>query len=161
MKHRIIVVECKPDKELVRWILERVKVRAKIYHRAYKGGKGMVFDTVKRRIGVLAIVDEDPETPRHPLYKELKLIYSSKHLNVFVYTKSNNVILELRPRLEGWLLAIINETKQKVIHVRDERFLHAKLSAYPKLVKRILERVCHSKILEELIDNIRKYIKRT
>jgi len=42
--------------------------------------------------------------------------------------------------LEGWLLAIIKETKQKIAYAQDEEFLHAKLSANPKHIVEILKK---------------------
>ncbi len=159
MRHRIVVVECKPDKELARWVLEKINVRTKIYHRAHKGGKGMVLDLVRKIQGILAIIDEDPGAPRHPLYRELKLICSSRYLNVYRYTRHNNIILELRPRLEGWLFAIIKETRQRMAYARDEEFLHAKLSAKPIHIVEILEKVWNkSRILKELIHHVKEHI---
>ena len=159
MRHRIIIVECKPDRELARWILRKINVKTRIAHRAHKGGKGMVLDFVRKTSGVLAIIDEDPGAPRHPLYAEFKLVYCSRYLNVYEYTKNNNITLELRPRLEGWLLAIIRETKQRRIYIKDEDLLHLKLSAKPKRIIEILERTQDkSRILKELIDNMKEHI---
>ncbi len=92
----------------------------------------MVLDVVQRNISTLAIVDEDPDAPKHPIYRELRHIYGSRHLNIYQYVETNSIIIEIRPRLEGWLLAMINETKQ-TMHIRDEGFLHARLSAKTKI----------------------------
>jgi len=159
MRHRIIAVECKPDRELAQWVLKKINIRTRIIHRAHKGGKGMVLDLVRKTPGVLAIIDEDPGAPRHPLYAELKLMYCSRYLNVYEYAKNNNIILELRPRLEGWLLAIMRETKQRTIRVEDEDSLHLKLSVKPKRIIEVLERAQDkSRILKELIANMREHI---
>ncbi|MEX0569172.1 MAG: hypothetical protein Q6363_008455 [Candidatus Njordarchaeota archaeon] len=159
MRHRIIVVECKPDKELALWVIRKINIRTKIIHRAHKGGKGMVLDFVRKISGVLAIIDEDPGTPRHPLYAELKPIYHSRYLNVYEYTKNNNIILELRPRLEGWLLAVMGEAKQRIMPIKDEDLLHLKLSAKPRQIIEILEKTRDkSRILENLINNVKEHI---
>jgi len=118
MKYRRIVVECKPDKELINWIFNIINVRMKIIHRAYKGGKGAVMDIIKTSDHVIAVVDEDPDAPRHPSYSKLTTIYSSNYLNIYSGIH-NNIISELRPNLEGWLLAIIEETHMKIGYPKD------------------------------------------
>jgi len=158
MKYRRIVVECKPDKELINWIFNIINVRMKIIHRVYKGGKGAVMDIIKTSDHVIAVVDEDPDAPRHPLYSKLTTIYNSNYLNIYGGIH-NNIVFELRPNLEGWLLAIIRETHMKIGYPKDEKYLHARLSARPRQIITILEKARKkSKILLEFITNFKKYI---
>ncbi|MGQ4892621.1 MAG: hypothetical protein ACP6IP_09060 [Candidatus Njordarchaeia archaeon] len=159
MKRRRIAIECKPDKRLILWILNQIRVKTKVYHRPYKGGKGSVFEIIKNESNILAIIDEDPDAPKHPLYDQLKKVYTSDSLNVYAQKGKNNIVIEIRPRLEAWVLKIIKEAKIKSRQSRNERRLHAEFSARPNKIVEILNMAKNkSRILDELIEKIKESI---
>jgi hypothetical protein len=94
---KMVHVECRPYEVLVSKLgLNKKMVK---HHQ----GKSRVFHNLKLTKDQLAMVDEDPGSPRHPYEKSFELKEESGGSKYFT-DKSGNKIIVLRVKLEDWII---------------------------------------------------------
>jgi len=100
-------VECLPDELLV----SKLGFRAKsITHHT---GKSRVFHVLSKNENQLAIVDEDPGSPKTSYEKSLKLLEEFEGISYFV-DKSGNKVFILKGKLEDWTIRLCKQHKIKL-----------------------------------------------
>jgi len=102
-----IHVECLPDEALVKKLGYTKK---KITHHS---GKAKVFGKLKKSTNLIAMVDEDPNSPQSSYEKRLVLL--NEEYGVKVYKDNlGNKIITLKVKLEDWLINACKISKIKL-----------------------------------------------
>lgn len=96
------IVECKPDKALVKILTNAPK--KSIIHAANKSEAIKIL--LKTREPSIAVVDEDPGGPWPGVFKNFKLERNFRQCDIAVYIEpsSERKLIVIRPRLEEWLI---------------------------------------------------------
>jgi hypothetical protein len=97
-------VECKPDETLVRKL--GVSRKSVTHHQ----GKSRVFASLKKNKEKLAMVDEDPMSPKTTYERSLKLTEQFGGLKYYQDGSGNRVIV-LSGKLEDWIISICSKQK--------------------------------------------------
>ena len=136
-----VFVECKPDQKLINFIAISKRLKIDMVH---CGDKPRVLKNTLRNAGSIGIIDEDPGSPQSSLLKMFKEIKEDNDLGIRVYKGSNgSILIELRPRLEEWLLRLCRLSR---INVKKHGF-----PSDPGLFKKIINQRLNNleKLLEE------------
>ncbi len=97
-------VECLPDETLIRSL--GISKRMVEHH----AGKARVFHRLKTTDGNIGMVDEDPNSVKHP--DENKLILKDERFGIKRYKdQRGNSILILKVKLEDWIIAVCKVAK--------------------------------------------------
>jgi hypothetical protein len=101
---REVHVECKPDEALVR----RLGInRNQVTHHA---GKSRVFAKMKKSVGQIALVDEDPGSPQTSYEK--RLVFRSEEHGIKEFEDdAGNRVLVLTGKLEDWVVDTCKKAK--------------------------------------------------
>lgn len=133
-------VECYPDGLLVSKLGFTTK---KIKHGF---GKSRVLKKLSRSSGSLGLVDEDPGQSKHPYEKKLSEDKTSVNLKLFKDPNGNKII-ELKVKLENWILNACTESKINPAQFNlpaDPHKLHiiinSKLKNYGDLLDELIRR---------------------
>jgi hypothetical protein len=131
----IIHVECLPDETLVKVIVFATK---KIIHHQ---GKSRVFAMICDRSNQIAVVDEDPDAPKHKYERELVLKAEEHGIKYYFDSKRKNKVFVLKVKLEDWIISIC---KKNNISLKDyglpekandlHRIINYRLPAFEKLL---------------------------
>jgi len=136
----MLLLECKPDEELARRL---GRVRRDCLH---LNDKGRVCNWLKRKSGLVAMIDEDPGATQPPYLHELKLISDAHGIRVLIDESRDHRVIILQPRLEEWVIATA-----KAASVALEEFglsergndlhreINSRLPGFAKLIDRLLE----------------------
>lgn len=129
-----IHVECLPDETLIKRLGFSKK---QITHHT---GKSRVFHQLSKSKNIIAMVDEDPGSPKTSHEKALTFITEKD--GVMIYNdQRNNTIIILRVKLEDWLLSVCKTYKEDISKygLPDRpNDLHDKINQHlPKLEKLI------------------------
>jgi len=137
---KAIHVECLPDEALVKKL---GFARKMVTHHF---GKSRVFNKLKSVTNHLAMVDEDPGSSKSDYEKGLIKENEFNGLTLFK-DKSGNKILQLRIKLEDW---IIEQCKISGIKVTDlglpvnsselHDVINQRIDSFEKLIDRLLEK---------------------
>jgi len=103
------IVECKPDKLLVKFLINVPK--KSIIHAANK--TEVIKTLLKMSDDAIGIIDEDPwsSQPSHLKKFELKENFSNYDLSILQDNQTKKKIVVVRPRLEDWLLRAGKESE--------------------------------------------------
>lgn len=93
----MVHVECLPDETMV---LQLGGTRKKVTHHT---SKSRVFHQLKKASNHIALVDEDPGSPKTSYEKDLKLIEEKSGVKV-LKDNANNRVCMLKGKLEDWLI---------------------------------------------------------
>ena len=102
-----IHIECTPDEHLVK------KIGFTRRYITHHQGKSKVFDVLRKKRNHLALVDEDPGSPKTTYEKELKFIEESEGIKYYS-DSSGNKILYLNGKLEDWIIETCRRQKIKL-----------------------------------------------
>lgn len=102
---KTVHVECLPDELLVTKL--GIAKKAVFHH----SGKSRVFHKIQTGSNQLALVDEDPGSPKSRYEKNLKFVEETNGIKCFSDNSGNKVYI-LKGKLEDW---IINACKQNKI----------------------------------------------
>lgn len=94
--------ECVNDKIL----LEALKIT--LQRKEHARGKGNVCKALKEGNYLKGLVDEDPLANQPSYYKKLQRLDSTYNINVYEDKLHNNILVELCPDLENWLINFFN-----------------------------------------------------
>ncbi len=100
-------VECIPDELLVTKLGIAKKA---VFHHA---GKSRVFDKLRSGSDQIALVDEDPGSPKSGYEKNLKFIEESNGIKCFSDNSDNKVYI-LKGKLEDWIIDVCKQNKIKI-----------------------------------------------
>ena len=142
----MILVECKPDKELVKMLISKKIDLKKITHGRNKSEiiKMLIKRGEKYKIG---IIDEDPGGTVPRVFNKYQLV-KKYNIDVDEYriSASNNVLLILKPRLEEWFLKISKKSKLRLKDYklpedpdRLHKIINANLKKFEKALRKLLE----------------------
>ena len=95
----MVLVECKPDEALVRQ-LGRAR-RDCVHH----DDKGRVCNRLARTEGLVAMIDEDPDSAQPKYLNGLETVSDSDGIRVMRDSVLNHRVIVLKPRLEEWMIA--------------------------------------------------------
>jgi len=99
-----VFVECKPDMELIKFIVAIRGLRVDLIH---SSNKSKVLKNTLKNAGSVGIIDEDPRSPQPGFLRKFKEIRKDNDLMIRIYRGPNgSILIELRPRLEEWLLRL-------------------------------------------------------
>lgn len=101
-KTKEIHVECKPDELLVSKL---GFTRKSVTHHT---GKSRVFHKLKQSQHVLALVDEDPGSPKTTYEKTLQLVHNINGIQCYVDKRQNKVAI-LTIKLEDWIIWVCKQ----------------------------------------------------
>jgi hypothetical protein len=99
-----IHVECKPDETLVK------KLGVGKKNITHHQGKSKVFHCLGKTKNELAVVDEDPGSPKTSYEKKLKFIAESYGIKQFADITGNKIFF-LTGKLEDWIIEISKQDK--------------------------------------------------
>jgi hypothetical protein len=99
---KAIHVECLPDELLV----SKLGFTRKLV--THHTGKSRVFHKLKQSHHVLALVDEDPGSPKTTYEKMLQLVQTIHGIQCYIDNKGNKVAI-LTNKLEDWIIAVCNQ----------------------------------------------------
>ncbi|CAB49709.1 hypothetical protein [Pyrococcus abyssi] len=135
----MIVVECKPDKLLVKMLIPGVKV-------VHSGGKGNAAKILEKNENIIAMLDEDPESPQPRYLRELKEVERKHGIKILIDEKRKNKVILLTPRLEEWIISVAKRNGvrlEKYYLPETGKELHAiinhNLSAFSNLILRLMD----------------------
>lgn len=146
----MILVECKPDRALIKLLLETIpskKIKC-------VGGKSEVIKSLnntnhqklQQYSNVLGLIDEDPGKPLPKIFDNFEKIESATKNDLYLYCHSTNkrYIVSLNPRLEEWILKSAEEigiNVEKYHLPRNPNDFHdmvnASLEKYQKLIQEL------------------------
>jgi hypothetical protein len=136
----MLLLECKPDEELARRL---GRIRRDCLH---LNDKGRVCNWLKRKEGLVAMIDEDPGAAQPPYLKELKRVSDEHGIRVLCDESRGHRVVILQPRLEEWVI----ETA-RTANIAMEGFglsergnelhreINSRLPGFAKLVDRLLD----------------------
>lgn len=101
-------IECKPDAQLVS------KLGFTRKYITHHQGKSRIFSSLSKRNGMLAMVDEDPGSPKTRYELSLKLEEEFEGIK-FYTDPSDNVVLELKGKLEDWIIMVCRKHNISVL----------------------------------------------
>lgn len=134
-----IHVECLPDETLVKVLGAS---RKQITHHS---GKSRVFAKLKVSSNQIALVDEDPDSPKCSYEKSLKRLSESSGITEWA-DNSGNRIYVLRGKLEDWIINLCNAAQidLKKFNLPDKpnamhEVINERLSSFEKLLRHLLE----------------------
>lgn len=107
----MIIVECDPDKFVVRRIIPRRRIK-------HGGGKAGVLKTLEEEQRAVGIVDEDPDA-KDPGEVKKKYIERDTRDTIKLFGRKDGKaksLIQLSPDIEGWL---IDRAKENGIRLRD------------------------------------------
>jgi len=94
----LVHVECIPDETLLKKL---GFVRKQIRHH---NGKPLVFGYIRKKTNQVAMVDEDPDSPKHPYEFTFSLQKEKCGIKYFLDRERNNHVLVLKGKLENWII---------------------------------------------------------
>lgn len=96
------IVECKPDKTLIKMLTNAPK--KSIIHAANKSEA--IKTLLKTKEPSIAVVDEDPGSPWPSVFKSFKLERNLGQCDISVYIEpaSGKKLIAIKPKLEEWLI---------------------------------------------------------
>ncbi|MBS1505600.1 MAG: hypothetical protein JSS79_03035 [Bacteroidetes bacterium] len=137
---KAIHVECKPDEALVKKL--GFAVRMITHHQ----GKSRIFNNLKSVSNQLAMVDEDPGSPKS-FYEKSLVKEDQRYGLTLLKDKSGNKVLQLSVRLEDWVLMQCKASGIKPTdfglpdnsnHLHD--VINQRISKFENLIDQLLER---------------------
>lgn len=137
---REILVECYPDAHLV----QKIGFTKKYIRHCF--GKANVLNQASKKENILALVDEDPESAKHPHQQKMKVVDKFDGINHYK-DNSNNNIFELKIKLEDWIISVCKISKIKLsdFGLSDEpdrlhKEINQKLDNFDKLLDFLIEK---------------------
>jgi len=135
-----------------------------IIHARNKSG---VIKKVTNTPGSIGLIDEDSGSSVPNEMEEMMEEFEDPYTQVRIYGhKNGSKLIELRPRLEEWILRICDQSNidpRKYSLPRDPELLHKiinqKLKNFQKLLEDLHEK--HSKILRKFINIVNNIIEET
>ena len=136
----VFVVECKPDRKLVKSLIPRRRI-------VHAGNKSGVLRRLTRNYeNSIGLIDQDPASHQPPdlgKFREIRSDTSNK-LRVLYFDRKRNFIVILCPKLENWIIeasheANINISEYKLPDDPDElhRIINLNLDKFEKLVSKL------------------------
>jgi hypothetical protein len=105
----MIIVECDPDEFLI-----KAMGFSKIKH---GGCKGKVLSAVKKKSGVIGIIDEDPDSGQPSEMHEYVELESKSSIKLLVRKEDKNkMVIVISPELEPWIL---NRARKNQLSPKD------------------------------------------
>jgi len=147
----IVCVECDADYELVKKLMNC----SEIIHSGNKSG--VVKNLVEKYENSLGLIDEDPSSANPKALDRFIEIENNNRYGISVkrYTRKNNYIIELKPRLEEWIVhaAKLNKIKLQPYGLpEDGSYLHSvitsKIPNYCRLLDDLMINCDHVKFLQ-------------
>jgi len=159
-----VYVECYADEVLFEFIV-RQKSRREI-DIIHAGSKSRVIRKVTETLGSIGLIDEDSGSGLPKEMKEMIEEFDDPYTKVRIYGYKNcSKLIELRPRLEEWILRICDQSNidpRKYSLPRDPELLHKTINQKLKKFQKLLEDLHkNSKILREFINIVNKIIEET
>ncbi len=146
----MILFECNPDQVLIKKLLPHL-TKKEFEH---KKGKGNILKALLEKEGLIGLVDRDNEAHRSPLYNKFRIEKRNTECNFIIYRANNdNLLIELDPRLEGWIMRVARLNK---VDVRDfgfstnEKDFHKKVNIKLEKFEYLIEALLSSNCLQEL-----------
>ena len=150
----MILFECYSDEELIKKLIPGVTDR----EMEHKHGKGNVLKWIFQMNNSIGMVDRDYITPK---YKKMEEVEISGYFKYSVFkTYNNNYIIELDPKLEGWVLRVSQLEKVDVRDFgfsRDENEFHRQANIRIDKFKQLLDVLLSSDHLLCLKELFQKY----
>ncbi len=150
----MILFECYSDEELIKKLLPDITKK----DMEHKHGKGNVLNWIFRMNNSIGMVDKDYITPK---YKEMEEVEISEYFKYSVFkTSNNNYVIELDPKLEGWVLRVSRLEKVDVRDFgfsRDENEFHGRVNIRIDKFKQLLDVLLSSDHLLCLKELFQKY----
>ena len=106
---KVVLIECNPDGLLV----SKLGFTKKLI--THHQGKSRVFHKLSKSESLLAMVDEDPGSPKTSYEKSLNFVEEKHSIKYYSDIRKNKVFI-LNVRLEDWIL---NACKSQVINPAD------------------------------------------
>ncbi|KYK35474.1 MAG: hypothetical protein HXS46_12500 [Theionarchaea archaeon] len=136
---KIVYVECKPDRTLVKSI---TRIHKKYIIHA--GGKSEICKNLQKQQDCIGLVDEDPLRVQPSYIERMRVVDEivQHELRVLHDGSRDNYVIVLCPRLEEWLLKAAQESNVKVEKYglpSDGMKLHQKINANLDKFKELLE----------------------
>jgi len=150
----MILFECYSDEELIKKLLPDVTNK----EMEHKHGKGNVLHWIFRMNNSIGMVDKDYITPK---YKEMEEVEANEYFRYSVFkTSNNNYVIELDPKLEGWILRashLENVDIRDFGFSRDENEFHRQANIRIDKFKQLLDTLLPSDHLLRLKELFQKY----
>ncbi|MCG3256464.1 MAG: hypothetical protein KAU62_10275 [Candidatus Heimdallarchaeota archaeon] len=150
----MILFECDSDAELIKKLLPDITKR----EMEHKHGKGNVLKWIFQMNNSIGMVDKDYITPK---YKEMEEVEVNEYFRYSVFkTSNNNYVIELNPKLEGWILRVSsleNVDIRKFGFSRDENEFHRQANIRIDKFKQLLDILLSSEHLFSLKELFQKY----
>ncbi|MHA1143689.1 MAG: hypothetical protein ACTSRW_03060 [Candidatus Helarchaeota archaeon] len=147
----MIFVECKADEKLVKILIRGYPIKIR-----HSGNKSGVIKRLIKDENNVGMIDEDPGKPipksfneKFQLFKE----YNEFNLKLFQEPKKNNLIVQICPRLEEWIIdacykSRINLNEYKLPN--DPMRLHSIINVHPNKIEKLLKTLKNSMQLKRL-----------
>jgi len=150
----MILFECYSDGELIKKLLPDITKK----EMEHKSGKGNVVKGIFQMNNSIGMVDKEYIRPR---YKEMEEVEVNDLFRYSVFkTSNNNYVIELDPKLEGWILRVSrleNVDIRKFGFSRDENEFHRQANIRIDKFKQLLDVLLSSDYLLCLKELFKKY----
>ncbi len=150
----MILFECYSDGELIKKLLPDITKK----EMEHKSGKGNVVKWIFQMNNSIGMVDKEYIRPR---YKEMEEVEVNEPFRYSVFkTSNNNYVIELDPKLEGWILRVSrleNVDIRKFGFSRDENEFHRQANIRVDKFKQLLDDLLSSDHLLSLKELFQKY----
>lgn len=135
----MVHVECLPDETL---IMVLGGTRKSVTHHM---SKSRVFSQLKKVKDHIAMVDEDPRSPKTTYEKQLRLVETNAGVTVLEDTSKNRVCI-LKGKLEDWMIQVCQKSgiNMEVYNLPSRpnelhRVINDRLTSLKKLIQHLLE----------------------
>ncbi|GAH55352.1 unnamed protein product [marine sediment metagenome] len=150
----MILFECDSDGELIKKLLPDITKK----EMEHKYGKGNILKWIFQMNNSIGMVDKDYIRSR---YREMEEVEVNEYFKYSVFkTSNNNYVIELDPKLEGWILRVSrleNVDIKEFGFSRDENEFHRKTMIRIDKFKQLLDVLLSSKHLLCLKELFQKY----
>lgn len=151
---KMILFECDSDEVLIKKLLPDI-IKKEMEH---KHGKGNVLKWILDVNNSIGMVDKDYSTPQ---YNEMEEVESDEFFRFRIFKTSNsNYVIELDPKLEGWILrvSLLEDVDiRKFGFSRDENEFHRQSNTRIDKFKQLLDTLLPSEHLSKLKELFQKY----
>ncbi|MHA1615882.1 MAG: hypothetical protein ACTSX9_01020 [Candidatus Njordarchaeales archaeon] len=153
-----IIVECEPDKKLIETIVEVEKLKTRVdIDIIHAGDKPRVLKRTLKIAGSVGVIDEDLWSAQPSALKKFKEMSEDNDLMIRIYKGPNgSTLVELRPRLEEWLLRLcklfgINPNEYSCPPDLFKKIVNQKLDNLGKLLDELHRKSQHLKRFHQLM----------
>ena len=157
-----IYVECRPDKILAKFILEKAGIKHKIIH---EHGKTRIIKKVLSQKDSIGLIDEDPHAIPPPRIENFKLMSEEQEIQRFNFkvlkSPRDSILILLMPRLEEWIIRLSNLTKIRLDRYglsNDPNHLHSTINFKLSNLEKYLDELSKSNEFKKIIQAIKFYL---